>query len=192
MMHAKQVEYHPTMSDILANNRAFVGRGGMDERPATGRPAKQLAIVTCMDARLTELLPQALGIRDGDAAIIQVAGATIVDPYGEAMRSLIVAIAELGVTNVMVIGHTDCGTRGMEAKHLLATLEQAGVPHDAVEAELAREPRAREVLTGFNNLEDEVARSVRTIRSHPLVPESVRVAGFTIDVVTGALSPVDA
>lgn len=191
-MHVKQAEYSVTVSDILANNRTFAERGGMDERPATGRPAKQLAIVTCMDARLTELLPQALGIHDGDAAIIQVAGATIVDPYGEAMRSLIVAIAELGVTNVMVIGHTDCGTCGMEAKHLLATLEQAGVPHDAVEAELAREPRAREILTGFDHLEDEVARSVRTIRSHPLVPESVNVTGFTINVVTGALTPVDA
>ena len=78
----------------------------------------------------------------------------------------------------------------MEANHLLAALEQAGVPHDAVEAELAREPRAREVLTGFNHLEDEVARSVRTIRSHPLIPESINVVGFTIDVATGALSPV--
>lgn len=192
MTHAKRVEYNPTMSDILANNRAFAERGGMDKRPATGRPARQLAIVTCMDARLTELLPQALGIHDGDAAIIQVAGATIVDPYGEAMRSLIVAIAELGVTDVMVIGHTDCGTCGMEANHLLAALEQAGVPHDAVEAELAREPRARDVLTGFNRLEDEVARSVQAIRSHPLVPESVNVTGFTIDVETGALSPVNA
>lgn len=192
MTHAKRVEYNPTMSDILANNRAFAERGGMDKRPATGRPARQLAIVTCMDARLTELLPQALGIHDGDAAIIQVAGATIVDPYGEAMRSLIVAIAELGVTDVMVIGHTGCGTCGMEAHHLLEALEQAGVHHDTIEAELTHEPRAREVLTGFNNLEDEVTRSARTIRSHPLVPESVRVTGFTIDVVTGALSPVDA
>lgn len=191
-MQTKQVEYSPTVSEILANNRAFVGQGGTGERPESGRPAKQLAIVTCMDARLTELLPQALGIRDGDAALIQVAGATIVNPYGEAMRSLIVAIAELGVTDVMVIGHTDCGTCGMEANHLLAALEQAGVPHDAVEAELAREPRARDVLTGFNRLEDEVARSVRAIRSHPLAPESVNVTGFTIDVETGALSPVNA
>ena len=191
-MHAEQVKYSPTVSEILANNRAFVGKCVAGERPESGCPARQLAIVTCMDARLTELLPQALGIHDGDAVIIQVAGATIVDPYGEAMRSLIIAIAELGVTDIMVIGHTDCGTCGMEANHLLAALEHVGVPHDAVEGELAREPRAREVLTGFNNLEDEVARSVRTIRSHPLVPESVKVAGFTIDVVTGALSPVDA
>lgn len=192
MVQAKQVEYSPAVSEILISNHTFVGRSGAGERPATGRPAKHLAIVTCMDARLTELLPQALGIHDGDAAIIQVAGATIVDPYGEAMRSLIVAIAELGVTDVMVIGHTDCGTCGMEADHLLAAIEKAGVAHDTVEAELAREPRTREVLKGFNHLEDEVARSVQTIRSHPLVPESVNVTGFTIDVVTGALSPVNA
>ena len=184
--------YDSTLADILARNRAYLERGGTGERPATGRPAKHLAIVTCMDARLTELLPHALGIRDGDAALIQVAGATIVDPYGEAMRSLLVAIAELGVTSVLVIGHTDCGTCGMKADHLLAALEQAGVPHGAIEAELARKPRAREVLTGFDHLEDEVARSVRTIRSHPLVPESVRVTGLTIDVETGTLSPVDA
>ena len=192
MINASDARLSETVQAVLAHNHRFTEAVQAGERPATGRPAKRLAILTCMDARLTELLPRALGLRDGDAAIIQVAGATIKDVYGEAMRSLIVAVAELGVTDIMVIGHTNCGTCGMEADHLLAALEHAGVAHDALAAELAREPRAQAVLTGFTSLEDEVARSVNAIRTHPLMPPSVRVAGFTIDIETGALTPVEA
>lgn len=180
----------PTVQQILAHNRAFVAHGAGEARPTSGRPARGLAIVTCMDARLTRLLPEALGLADGDAAIIQVAGATIVDLYGEAMRSLLVAVAELGVRDVMVIGHTDCGTCGMEPEHLMEALVDTGVSHVAIEEELDRSPQANRVLTGFAVLEDEVARSVRTIREHPLMPASVAVAGFTIDIKTGELSPV--
>ena len=65
-----------------------------------------------MDTRLIELLPAALGIRNGDAKIIKNAGGVITHPYGSVMRSLLVAILELGVEEVMVIGHTDCGSAG--------------------------------------------------------------------------------
>ena len=71
-------------------------------------PDKKLAILTCMDTRLIELLPAALGLKNGDAKIIKNAGGVITHPYGSvAVRSLLVAIIELGVEEVMVIGHTD-------------------------------------------------------------------------------------
>lgn len=175
---------------LLAHSRAYAASGAWRELAATGRPAKRLAIVTCMDTRLTRLLPDALGLANGDAVIIKVAGATIVDPYGEAMRSLLVAVGELGVDAVMVIGHTNCGTCGMEPDHLLGQLEAAGTERGALEAELAAQPRARRVLTGFSCLEDEVRASVQTIRSHPLMPARVCVRGFTIDIETGELAEV--
>lgn len=156
----------------------------------TGKPSLHLAVLTCIDTRLTRLLPQALGLNDGDAAIIKVAGATIADPYGEAMRSLLVAVAELGVTEVMVIGHTDCGTCGMAAAHALHDLERAGADPGRIEHALAHDARAADLLNGFSCLEDEVARSVQTITQHPLMPHSVRVEGFIIDIETGTLTPV--
>ena len=179
----------PVVGRILATNRTYVEATRDATRPESGRPALGLAVVSCMDARLTRLLPDALGLEDGDAAIVQAAGATIVDPYGEVMRSLLVAIGELGVRAVLVVGHTDCGTCGMRAEHLLEALAQAGSDAQALaEAAADREIMAR--LAGFERLEGEVADSVRAIRTHPLVPRSVRVTGCTIDVATGELTLV--
>lgn len=175
---------------VLAHNRAFADERRAGERPASGRPALGLAIVTCMDARLTRLLPDALGLSNGDAAIIQVAGATLVEPYGEAMRSLLVAVGELGVRDIMVIGHTDCGTCGMRAEHLLDALEGSGTERERIDAVLSSDPRAGHILDGFTVLEDEVASSVRAIRTHPLMPRGIRVSGFTIDIETGRLTEV--
>ena len=182
--------YSPAVEKVIEHNRAFVASGAWRDHAAPGRPAKQLAVVACMDTRLTRLLPDALGLANGDAKLIKVAGATIVEPYGEVMRSLLVAVAELGVTDVMVVGHTHCGTCGMEATHMLAELERAGVPRERIEAAVSADPRAASFLDGFERLEDEVAASVRKIREHPLMPDSVRVYGFTIGIETGELTPV--
>lgn len=176
------------VEEILSHNRAFVRGEAWREHAAAERPARHLAIVTCMDTRLTRLLPDALGLANGDAVIIKVAGATVVDPYGEAMRSLLVAVGELGVDTVMVVGHSDCGTCGMRSDDLLGALERAGVPRERIDAALRERPDARDVLSGFTSLEDEVRRSVAAIRSHPLMPAGVEVLGFTIDVRTGELS----
>ena len=184
--------YSPILEGILAHNRAFVGGSARHTRVATGRPAKQLAILACMDARLIRLLPDALGLDDGDAAIVKVAGAAVVEPFGEAMRSLLVCVAELGVTDVIVVGHTDCGTRGMREQDLLGGLERTGVSRERIERAVAGCPHASRFLNGFAELGAEVADNVRTIREHPLMPDSVRVSGFTIDVETGELTPVDA
>lgn len=179
-----------SIEGMLAHNRAYVGSGAWQHHAAAGRPARHLAIVTCMDTRLTRLLPDALGLANGDAVLVKVAGATIVDPYGEAMRSLLVAVGELGVGTIMVIGHTNCGTCGMRPDDLLRELRRAGASPERVDAELERNPRARAVLAGFDDLEDEVRRSVRIIEEHPLMPEGVRVLGFTIDIATGELAEV--
>ena len=182
--------YPPAVAGILAHNRAFVVSGAWADHAAPGRPAKQVAVVTCMDTRLTRLLPDALGLANGDAKIIKVAGATVVEPYGEVMRSLLVAVLELGVTDIMVVGHTNCGTCGMHADHMLAELEAAGVPRERIDAAVRADARAATFLNGFESLEGEVAATVRKVREHPLMPTDVRVWGFTIDIETGELTPV--
>ena len=78
----------------------------------------------------------------------------------------------------------------MHADDLVAALERAGVPRDRIACALRERPDVRDVLAGFEDLEDEVRKSVAAIRSHPLMPADVAVAGFTIDIDTGELSPV--
>ena len=187
--------YPENIAAILEHNRAFVAAGEGEGLASPKRPGKRVAVLSCMDTRLTYLLPRALGLDGGDAKIIKVAGATVIEPYGEVMRSLLVAVAELGVTDIMVVGHTDCGTCGMEAHHMLDELVAAGLPRERLDAALSADgnagrERVERFLMGFDELESDVARTVACIKGHPLMPPCVRVRGFTIEIETGELSPV--
>ena len=191
------VAYPENIASILEHNRTFVTAGEGATLVSPKRPGKRVAVLSCMDTRLTYLLPRALGLDGGDAKLIKVAGATVIEPYGEVMRSLLVAVAELGVTDIMVVGHTDCGTCGMEAHHMLDELVAAGLPREQLDAALAASgadgrERVERFLTGFDELESDVAGTVARIKAHPLMPPCVRVWGFTIDIETGALTPVAA
>ena len=110
------------IDQIMEYNKKFVENKGYEPFLTSKYPDKKLAILTCMDTRLIELLPAALGIKNGDAKIIKNAGGTMVHPYGSVVRSLLVGILELGVEEVMVIGHTDCGVQGMDGKEMLELL----------------------------------------------------------------------
>lgn len=97
------------IEEMLAYNREFVRSKGYEKFQTSKYPDKKIAILTCMDTRLVELLPAALGIRNGDVKLIKNAGGMITGPFDSAVRSLLVGIVELGVEEVMVIGHNDCG-----------------------------------------------------------------------------------
>ena len=187
--------YPENIASILEHNRAFVSAGEGEGLASPKRPGKRVAVLSCMDTRLTYLLPRALGLDGGDAKLIKVAGATVIDAFGEVMRSLLVAVAELGVTDIMVVGHTDCGTCGMDPHHMLDELVEAGLSREQLDATLSADgPDCRErierFLTGFDELESDVAGTVARIKGHPLMPPTVRVWGFTIDIETGELTPV--
>ncbi len=107
------------IDEMMRYNRGFVERREYEQFVTSKYPDKRIAIVTCMDTRLIELLPAALGIRNGDVKIIKNAGATITNPFDSTMRSLLVAVYELGVNEVMIIGHTGCGVQGMDASEML-------------------------------------------------------------------------
>ena len=91
------------IDEILAYNKRFVESGAYRQFQTSKYPDKKIAILTCMDTRLVELLPAALGIRNGDVKMIKNAGGMITGPFDSAVRSLLVGIVELGVTEVMVI-----------------------------------------------------------------------------------------
>ena len=110
------------IDQIMEYNKKFVENKGYEPFLTSKYPDKKLAILTCMDTRLIELLPAALGIKNGDAKIIKNAGGTMVHPYGSVVRSLLVGILGLGGEEVRVIGHTDCGVQGMDGKEVLEQL----------------------------------------------------------------------
>ena len=85
------------IEEMLAYNREFVRSRGSEKYQTSKFTDKKIAILTCMDTRLVELLPAALGLRNGDVKIIKNAGGVVTNPFGSVIRSLLVAIIELGV-----------------------------------------------------------------------------------------------
>ena len=114
------------IDELVSYNREFVKNKGYEKYITNKYPDKKIAIVSCMDTRLTELLPASLGIKNGDVKIIKNAGAIISHPFGSVIRSLMVAIYELGVVEVMIIGHTDCGAKHMNSSEMIEKMKERG------------------------------------------------------------------
>ena len=179
-----------TIDRVLAHNRAFVA-GGEFARYATDKyPDKKLAVVSCMDTRLTELLAAALGLKNGDAKIIKVAGAEVAHPFGSVMRSLLIAVCELGVEDIMVVAHTNCGAQHMSGAAMIDSMRRLGVSDERIEFARHCGIDFDRWLAGFGDTEESVRKSVDLILNHPVMPPHVRVAGFVMDSVTGELVPV--
>lgn len=169
------------LHEILAHNERFVAERKL---PLTGEPRRKLVIFTCMDTRLVEFLEPALGIRRGDAKVIKNAGATLIDPQGGVIRSLVVAIHVLGCEEILVIGHTDCGMTKIDEAELERRMVESGVPAEAI-ARLR--PSLKEWVGAFHHPIENVEDVVERIRSNPLIPERVPVHGLVFDPAEGRL-----
>ena len=180
------------IDEIMEYNRKFVENKGYEPYITSKYPDKKLAILTCMDTRLLELLPAALGIKNGDAKIIKNAGGVIVHPYGSVVRSLLVGILELGVEEVMVIGHTDCGVQGMDGHEMLEKLVERGIDQQHIDIVRHSGIDLERWLGGFESVESSVHETVRSLKEHPLMPKNVRISGFIMDSATGELARVEA
>lgn len=179
------------IEEILKYNREFVDSKGYEKFATSKYPDKRIAIVTCMDTRLVELLPAALGLRNGDVKMIKNAGGTITNPFDSTMRSLLVAVYELGVNEIMVIGHTGCGVQGMNAAEMLHMMKERGVDEEHISLMRHCGIDLDSWLHGFDDTEAAVRETVDLVRNHPLMAADVRVAGYIIDSTTGALSKID-
>ncbi len=172
---------------ITQYNHLIVEEGRYAPYEASGRPVKKMTIVTCMDCRLIELLPQALNVRNGDAIMIKCAGGMISDPYGDVIKSILVSLYELGSRAVYIIGHTDCGMHGLTAERMIDDMKARGIDDERL-AGLQRDPQ--KWLGGFASADDQVRRSVGMVTGHPLLPQGTPVYGLIIDPKTGALNRV--
>ena len=156
------------LDDLLANNAAYAA--GFDAGNLARKPARRLAIVTCMDARLDPVA--ALGLRPGDAHVIRNAGAVITDAE---IRALAVSQRVLGTRDVLVVVHTDCGMRGLDERELRRELE----------AETGVRPGWEDVP--MRTPDDDARTAVERIRSSPFLDPDGAVHGLVYAVETGRL-----
>ncbi len=140
-------------------------------------PARKLAVVACMDARLT--IEPMLGLKTGEAHIIRNAGGVVSE---DALRSLIISHHLLGTREFMIINHTDCGMLTFKDEELRAKLQRQ--TKTAAVAPL--------LFHAFGNLEENVRQQIQKVKSHPWIPKNIPVRGFVYDVKTGRLKEVSA
>lgn len=177
-----------SIDSILEFNREFVAAKGYEPFVTDKFPAKKLAVLTCMDTRLTVLLQEALGLKNGDAKIIKNAGGLILSETDSAIRSLLVGIYELGVKEVMVVHHSTCGACHMSYNEFKPHMLEHGISEATLKEWEAK--GVGEWLEGFHDTEASVRKTVAAVVNHPLVPKDVVVRGFIIDSVTGELTEV--
>ena len=160
-----------TTDELLRNNQDYAASFSSGDLPMP--PATRVAVVACMDARLS--VYGILGLREGDAHVIRNAGGGVTD---DVIRSLTISQRLLGTREVILIHHTDCG---------MLTFKDDEVKAD-IEADTGLRPPF--ALEAFSDLDQDVRQSVARIKASPFVPRKESVRGFVLDVRTGALREV--
>jgi carbonic anhydrase len=143
-------------------------------RKLTPRPERKLAIVTCMDTRLSI---RTLGLKTGDAHIIRNAGGIVTD---DTVRSLVVSHYLLGTEEIMIINHTDCGLMH-STEHDLRTRIQNRTGTDAI---------APAFFYTFQDIEENVRHQLQKLHTHPWIPTTIPVRGFVYDITSGLLREI--
>jgi carbonic anhydrase len=156
---------------LLENNARYATEvfGGPKALP----PARPVAVVACMDARLHP--SRILGLQEGDAHVIRNAGGVVTD---DVIRSLAISQRLLGTTEIVLIHHTDCGMLTFTDEQFADQLQEA------------TGSRPGWTANAFSDLDEDVRTSIRRIQDSPFVPEKGSVRGFVFDVATGKLSEV--
>ena len=179
------------MDTMLEFNKGFVERKEYEAYRTDKLPDKKLAVLSCMDTRLTSLLPAALNLKNGDVKIIKNAGAAIMHPFGSTMRSLLMCVYELGVREIAVVGHHDCGMQHLDPSAMKRRMRERGIPEERIRLVESLGVNLDAWLTGFDSPTDSVRRTVAFIRNHPLMPGDILIRGFLMDPETGAVEAVE-
>jgi carbonic anhydrase len=160
------------IDEVLAANEIYARTHEL--RRLTPRPERKLAVLTCMDTRLSI---RTLGLKEGDAHIIRNAGGIVTD---DSLRSLVISHHLLGTEEIMVINHTDCGL-------MQATEEEL---RTSIQNRTGTAVVAPAFFYAFQNSEQNVRHQLQKLRTHPWIPKKVVVRGFVYDVTTGLLREI--
>jgi carbonic anhydrase len=157
-----------TFDDVLAANAAYAKQFQDSGRP--GKAARGLAVVTCMDSRISPL--EMLGLEPGDAKILRNAGARVTD---DVLRTLVLAVHLLDVNRVMVVAHTDCRMTKVTDEEVHEEMLSRGLDTRSLDFRTISDQRAT------------LAEDVQRIRSSPYLPKDLAVIGAVYDVKTGLI-----
>ena len=166
------------LDEVMKNNANFVKE--FEPKKMSHIPQKKLAIVTCMDTRLTGFLEPAMGIGRGDAKIIKNAGNSAIDR--DVIRSVAAAIYALGAEEVMVVGHYDCGMANVDQEKLENTMKERGV-----DEKLLSDIDLKDWIGAIDGEEENVVEVVEKIKESPFIPEDVPIHGLIIDLYDGKI-----
>lgn len=176
------------LTQIQEANNHFIAHLPTNFTPISKLPQRQLAIITCMDTRLVDFLEPALGIMRGEAKIIKTAGNSVTSDFDDIIRSLLVCIYELGVKEVMVIGHHQCGMAKATSDELIQAMLKRGISLEAIEqVKMDLIPWVDE----FHHPVENVKHTVAKIRNNPLIAKDVPIHGLIFHPDTGKLDIVD-
>jgi len=159
--------------DLVLGNQEF--RRSFSGSALSGTARKGLAIITCMDSRISPLA--LVGMQPGDAKILRNAGARVTD---DVLRTLVLATYLLGVNRILVMPHTDCRMANESESQL----------HETIEKQFGVDTRSVEFRT-VENQREALAYDVTRVRSYPLLQSGVVVGGAIYDVATGKLEPIN-
>jgi len=173
------------LEEIMEYNQSFISNKDYEEYVTTKIPKKKMVILSCMDTRLTELLPKAMNIKNGDAKIIKDAGATVIHPFGGVMRSILVAVYEFGAEDVFVVGHHGCGMSNLDTKSLVNKMIDRGIKEETLLTLQNAGINVERWLHGFESVEESIKESVKMIKEHPLFPKDIKVHGLIMSPETG-------
>ncbi|WP_318616475.1 carbonic anhydrase [Sporosarcina sp. YIM B06819] len=175
------------LSTILEFNESFVIEKQYEQYATTKFPDKHIVILTCMDTRLTELLPKAMNLKNGDAKIIKSAGAIVNHPFGGIMRSLLLAIYELQADEVFIVGHYDCGMSSINTNQIIDKMVDRGIDKNLFKTLQYSGVDMEDWLHGFSDVTESVRMSVDIVRNHPLMDTTVPIHGLVAHPDTGKL-----
>lgn len=162
-----------TIDEVLKSNQQYATNFKLANLPIL--PARKLAVVACMDARLT--VEEFLGLKTGDAHIIRNAGGIVTD---DVLRSLLISHYLLGTNEFMIVNHTDCGMQSFKDEELREQLER----------ERGTAVVGPDHFYSFADLRGNVRRQIQRVKAHLWVPKEITVRGFVFDVKTGELEEV--
>ncbi len=170
------------VDSVLQKNKEYVKKHDKSSADSSDT-FKKLAILTCMDARLEGVLPEAMGLKSGEAVFIKTAGNNLF--YGE-IRSVMAAVFKLEVTNLFVVGHEDCGMSKWRLEELKESMLKRGVKKE----DIAEYDDMERWMGCFKDIKENIISTVKAIRTYSLTPPDLEIHGLYFEMSTGKIEKI--
>lgn len=174
------------VDQIVKANKQFVEQslrqGGLEA--ISKYPKRNVAVLTCMDTRLLSFLEPAMGLERGEAKIIKVAGNTACEDFDSVIGSLMVAVYELHVHEIIVMGHDDCGMLRTSADSLCVHMKEHGIADAVINGV---RPKLSAWADSIDDVEQSVVDTVKHLKGNPYLPKDILIHGMVIHPDTGEI-----